>query len=384
MREHHPPRACFNKTRIGGKMCPKKNFLVIGGGVGPAAGVMFHDKIVDLVNNRNLKDQGHAPVIHLSMSPYVLDRTRFLKNEIQDNPGINMALAVKAASESFGDSAGDFVVGVPCNTFHSKRVFNAYRAILSHPRIHLIHMINETADAIPPTPLAEGGEIRPKTKVILLSTRGTRDTNVYDEGFTQDGKPSRICINGDEAGNRNKDIILLKCNGESDENDGNLSHFFPGGAGGALGAINNDLVVANQQGAVMAAIYDGRHGVKGRHPDYRAARQVFERVVERLVRTNGGGVRGEDQNTQFKVIMGCTEIPIAYKKEAEAGRGDNFLNADQQYLDPMDVLGKKMIDVGGYPLSGVDMVPMDAIQIDPNNHDNAFQFTKNMFPLSKL
>ncbi len=328
-------------------MCPKKNFLVIGGGVGPAAGVMFHDKIVNMADNRRMADQGHAPVIHLSMSPYVLDRTKFLLENPDlsiPNPGINMGLAVREACKAYECAAQNFVVGVPCNTFHSPAVYSAYESSLRHPRIKLINMIGETACH----PMLEENDRNHVEKIILLSTRGTRDTGVYDRYF--------------------KTIPLTKCSGgpKNSESDLQKTYF-----SGETASVKKDVVQANMQGAVMAAIYDPVHGVKGKEPNLKRAFELFEAVVEILV--------GDSDPNNCRVIMGCTEIPLAYLKRKQE---DPLVLEDfKNYVDPMDCLAKAMILAGGYALKTNSKGDVESAEIPQINKQNAEEFTRDLAPI---
>ncbi len=335
-------------------MCSKKNFLVIGGGVGPAAGVMFHQKIVDMVDNQGMGDQGHAPVIHLSMSPFVLDRTAFLMGKIKTNPGFNMGLSVLSGCNPYREAVGQFIVGVPCNTFHSDKVYGPYSGILRDPQFSLINMIEETFQFIS-TKLAG-------KKVILLSTKGTRDTQVYERYF------------GDR---------LIKCNGDA-SNPPNLGNFFAGDA------VNQGAIDRDQQGALMAAIYDPNFGVKGINPNYGKAKAVFEKTIESIINARPADDRNVDD---YCVIMGCTEIPIAYEKTD----GVRYLGELSRYVDPMTCLAAKMIVSGGYRLKqpfleqyqymrrgeGPEAPPAED-QLVRYNAEMALTYFRNMTPRSKL
>ena len=57
----------------------------IGGGVGPMAGCMLHQLIIE--NTLSRGDQDHLDVFHVSRSSAVNDRTAFLEGTICDNPG---------------------------------------------------------------------------------------------------------------------------------------------------------------------------------------------------------------------------------------------------------------------------------------------------------
>lgn len=302
----------------------RKNFLVIGGGVGPAASVMFHKKIVDKTQNKNLGDQGHLPLIHLSMSPYILDRTKFLMREIDTNPGINMGLAVKEACKSYDGIARNFIVGVPCNTFHSSRVFDAYRSIIDHPRIKVVHMIKETMQHIKDK---HGGK-----KVILLSTTGTRNKGVYQPP-------------------QGSEIDLITCTDK-------------------------------QQDIVMGAIYNKAYAIKSANPNYSVALADFENVIKDIIEIaeaneyqNAESERRDVVRYDFCVIMGCTEIPLAYNeargKELQLGEMSN-------YIDPMDLLARRMVELAE------NEVDVSEDQVPSFNKENAERFTRDLFPLSKL
>lgn len=331
-------------------MGPKKNFLVIGGGVGPAAGVAFHQKIVEITDNEGLGDQGHPPVIHLSMSPYVLDRTKFLLDNPDGqmpNPGENMGLAVRESCRAFQGAANRFIIGVPCNTFHSPAVYHAYEQMTRIPRVTLVNMIAETAEFIKGV---HGGR-----KIILISTRGTRNTRVYDQYFGGD--------------------TLIRCDNGQDKIEGNpndkiQSHFISEDGRPNVQNITND-----QQGAVMAAIYDPDQGVKGSRPNWGHAKTLFETVVGQLMR--GAGI-GRDECC---VIMGCTEIPLAYKDDVEGEFADCVGGV---YVDPMDLLAQKMVTLAGYKLTADVRHAAEPLRGDivyQKNKEIAEGFTRNLSQL---
>ena len=149
----------------------------IGGGVGPMAGCMLHQLIIE--NTLSRGDQDHLDVFHVSRSSAVNDRTAFLEGTICDNPGRDMgdvshsiAAAVKASKNQ------RFVVGVPCNTFHSPSIWEEFeKSVNGIEGATALHMLEETANHI--------REILPNaTKLGLMSTTGTRLTRVYQDILT--------------------------------------------------------------------------------------------------------------------------------------------------------------------------------------------------------
>jgi len=150
-----------------------EKIIVIGGGVGPMAGVALHAKIIEntLTDGR---DQTHLAVLHFSRSPDVPDRTAFLLGEERTNPAEGMARTFAAAWASLRELGQDGVGGVPCNTFHAPEIFDPFLGILAEQgvRIPVVHMLEETLRLL--------GEARPKARRIgVLSTTGTRKTGIY-------------------------------------------------------------------------------------------------------------------------------------------------------------------------------------------------------------
>jgi len=150
------------------------NLIGIGGGVGPAAGVALHQKIIENTLTDGT-DQSHFDVMHFSRSSDVKDRTAFLLGKSQENPGEGMArtmLALNASAQVSGDFA---VAGVPCNTFHAQPIWNRFvehMQELGCHRVRVVHMLEETVASI--------AKDLPECKVIgLMSTTGTRETGVY-------------------------------------------------------------------------------------------------------------------------------------------------------------------------------------------------------------
>ncbi|MGC9312132.1 MAG: hypothetical protein ACP5IA_05530, partial [Sediminispirochaetaceae bacterium] len=183
--------------------------LIIGGGVGPMAGVELHRKIIEHTLTDGT-DQDHFDVIHLSLASRISDRTGYLIDSGSRNPGDEMADAVGIALRGLGEEEGregedgpgkPCIVGVPCNTFHAPPIFDRFlsrmgsfsgkdcgRAItdrsitdrsitdraISGPTVKVVHMLRETLDLI--------RQLQPKAKTVgLMSTTGTRRSRVWHE-----------------------------------------------------------------------------------------------------------------------------------------------------------------------------------------------------------
>eukprot|EP00746_Dinoflagellata_sp_MGD_P022364 gnl/MRDRNA2_/MRDRNA2_152299_c0_seq1.p1 gnl/MRDRNA2_/MRDRNA2_152299_c0~~gnl/MRDRNA2_/MRDRNA2_152299_c0_seq1.p1 ORF type:complete len:359 (+),score=61.68 gnl/MRDRNA2_/MRDRNA2_152299_c0_seq1:83-1159(+) len=222
--------------------------LGIGGGVGPAAGVGLHLKIIENTITDGT-DQSHFKVYHFSRSPSVPDRTKFLLGEISENPGEGMAevmAALKAAAETTGGIA---VAGVPCNTFHAPKVWSRFLARMEElgatgKTVRIVHMLEETVRLIQ--------DLAPNCRKIgLMSTTGTRKSRVY------------------------RDLLEPK-------------------------GYEVVEVPEAMQAEVHDTIYNKEWGIKAVSPVTEKAVSNFHRYTQTLIKQGAEAV-----------ILGCTEIPLA-------------------------------------------------------------------------
>lgn len=145
------------------------------GGVGPYAGLDLMRKIFDMTEAHS--DQEHLPVIQFSLSGKIIDRTRFLLGDTEENPGEAIGeIMVRLAR------AGATVIGVPCNTAHSPRIMDVALAHLKKeaPAVRFVHMIDAVMTAI--------HEMLPAARRIgVLSTKGTYATGLYQDALAKAG-----------------------------------------------------------------------------------------------------------------------------------------------------------------------------------------------------
>ncbi len=212
----------------------------IVGGVGPYAGLDLATKICDQTLAHS--DQEHLPVVLLSVPHTIADRTAFLLGQTPVNPAYALAAVICQL-----EAVGATVVGIPCNTAHSPRIFDVILAELAAAgsRVQVVHMIRETARF-----LAEHPQ-RPR-RVGVLCTTGTARTRVYQEALA---------------------------------------------AFGMAALLPDDPT----QEAVHAAIYDPTYGIKAQaHPVTARAQQQLRQAAQHLL----------EQGAEA-LVLGCTEIPLA-------------------------------------------------------------------------
>jgi len=181
--------------------------VVIAGGVGPLAGVALHRQIIEMTGTDG-RDQSHLPVLHISYSPVIPDRTEFLVGRDPRNPGeilgriVATTAGLPAVSIPSGEQGGDDaanrparsvgdeadpvrgVVGVPCNTFHAGEIVGAFRNVLASdaPHLRFIDMVERSVTAITRR-LPRG------TAIGVLSTTGTRRSGVWRRALEEAGYP---------------------------------------------------------------------------------------------------------------------------------------------------------------------------------------------------
>ncbi|KPK50057.1 MAG: aspartate racemase [Planctomycetes bacterium SM23_25] len=220
---------------------PKSRMIGVVGGVGPHAGLDLARKIFD--QTRAGSDQEHLPVALLSRPEEIADRTEFLLGRVKNNPADAIFRIIR---ELEGLGAG--VVGVPCNTSHAPRIFDAIRRKLAAAgsAVTLVHMIEEVARFL--------REHFPSLRRLgLLATTGTCKAGAYAEILEPHG--CRVLLPDERL----------------------------------------------QEEAVHRAIYDPHFGIKAQpNPVAEAARKLLDEVIRYL---QGQGAEA--------IILGCTELPLA-------------------------------------------------------------------------
>eukprot|EP00644_Phytophthora_capsici_P011060 jgi/Phyca11/545438/estExt2_Genewise1Plus.C_PHYCAscaffold_180038 len=181
---------------------PKEVMLGICGGVGPAAGLLLHQLILQNTDSAG-EDQGHLNVCHFSRSEDMTDRTEYLvyaanttadatdsdsdsgsvngENECDqdnsakevENPACGMARTFAMMHAAATAGRARLVVGVPCNTFHSQPIWDEFiRRTGRASYVQHVHMLEETVAFIE--------RWLPSCKRVgLMSTTGTRNSRVY-------------------------------------------------------------------------------------------------------------------------------------------------------------------------------------------------------------
>lgn len=226
--------------------------IIIGGGVGPMAGLKLQEKIIRFTHTSG-SDQDHIDTVHICRPSLIEDRTGYLFDQSKENPGIQMALLIKecadAALASTKHRPEKIICGVPCNTFHSAPVWDAFTRTLGplDGKLDPVHMIEVSIQEIQKT-------IGTGARIGILSTLGTAKSGVWDQALTAAGYlPVQV------------------------EKEG--------------------------QKRVHEAIYNPEWGLKAKSPASLQAVSIMEEAAEELV-----------QQSCSAIVLGCTEIPLALEE----------------------------------------------------------------------
>jgi aspartate racemase len=158
----------------GGGAAQAEKLVLIGGGVGPMAGVLLHAKLIEQTATDGT-DQDHLEVIHLSRSPLIGDRTEYLQGRDVPDPVEGMLRVFRMAARGLLTEGREAVAGIPCNTFHSPVIFEPFAEAVAAEGMPIrpINMVEETISGL-------RKRLPGARRVGLLSTTGTRESGVYE------------------------------------------------------------------------------------------------------------------------------------------------------------------------------------------------------------
>ena len=152
-----------------------KKIIGIVGGLGPYAGLDLVRKIFDQTEAKS--DPEYLSVALLSIPQEIEDRTSFLLGKVNINPAHAIHRIIRKL-----EKIGACVIGIPCNTAHSPRIFDVILEELNkaNSSVKLINMISEVANFI----IENYPTVR---NVSVLSTIGMYKTKVYSNVLEKAG-----------------------------------------------------------------------------------------------------------------------------------------------------------------------------------------------------
>ncbi len=263
-------------------MLQKAAIIGIIGGMGPEAGRILHGLIIEETKKLRQveQDQDHCDVLHFALPSIIPDRATYIFDQTQPNP-VDILIEMVRSAVAMGKRFNRPIISVvPCNTFHAPILFD-----------DLMHRIKQEGidewfvlyDFVKEAVLGVTETFPALKKIGLLSTSGTRKTLIYAQALQAQG------------------IDLLQV---SDE----------------------------EQYKVDDAIYNPVDGLK-------ALSQASDRVKE-LLRSYVHTLKNHGAE---KVILGCTEFPLAFE--------DVAIQEKEGLIDPMRLVARRLIQKAYLPHS---------------------------------
>ena len=153
----------------------KKKTIGIVGGMGPHAGLLLYNSILDQTDVAT--DQEHLSVMLISFPCEIVDRTTFLLGKTSINPALGIARMIKQLKY-----AGAEVIGLACNTAYAPKIHDSTKAILKKSKIsvELLNMPFETC-------LAVKQDKRNIKRVGILGTEGIYLSKIYEDALSKLG-----------------------------------------------------------------------------------------------------------------------------------------------------------------------------------------------------
>lgn len=256
-------------------MLQKAALIGIIGGMGPEAGRILHGLIIEETKKVRLvaQDQDHCNILHFSLPSLIPDRATYIFDQSQKNPVDVIIQIVKSMALVAEKFNSPIKAIIPCNTFHAPILYDDLKHRIVREQLDKwVHLHHFVNDTV-----LEIVEKFPHVQQIgLLSTSGTRKTAIYANALTKRG------------------LILHE-------------------------------VPQNIQETVDDAIYNPTDGLKALSKASDRVKKLLENCVHSL----------KDQGAE-KVILGCTEFPLAFETES------NILK--NELIDPMRLIAQRLIN----------------------------------------
>lgn len=165
----------MSNTRTESQEDADRPAIILGGGVGPLAGVLLHQAIIRNTSDTR-SDADHIDVWHIAAVRGLPDRTAYLLGHESKNPAEQMAANVSALGRILAEQHRDWLVAVPCATFHSPQIFDVFLREVKCREGYggVVHLVQETIHHL----LSLPGK---PEKIGVLSTKGSRRAGVWRE-----------------------------------------------------------------------------------------------------------------------------------------------------------------------------------------------------------
>ena len=255
-------------------MLQKAAIIGIIGGMGPEAGRILHGLIIEETKKLRQvnQDQDHCDVLHFALPSIIPDRATYIFDQTQANPKDVIIELVRSAAFMAQHLKRPILSVIPCNTFHAPILFDDLSNRIQQAGLHEWVILHDFVKEA----VADIVEAFPVVKKVgLLSTTGTRKTLIYARALELQG------------------IELVQ-------------------------------VSENEQERIDYAIYNPVDGLK-----------ALSKASEQTKGILRNGIKSLRNQGAEKVILGCTEFPLAFEED-EGG-------AKEDLIDPMRLVARRLI-----------------------------------------
>ncbi len=159
----------------------KKHIVLIGGGVGSLAGVIFEKKFIENIKSIKNKEIS-ANTVHVNMPTLISDRTDYLFGKEKRNPAIDMFNILQEYIDILLKlNFGKIILAIPCNTFQHPKIKSVFEKLILDKYKNSSVVFVATTDSIYRYLQTIKNEDFDKKTVAVLGTRATMQLKIYEE-----------------------------------------------------------------------------------------------------------------------------------------------------------------------------------------------------------
>ncbi len=159
----------------------KKHVVLIGGGVGSLAGVIFEKKFIENIKSIENKEMS-ANTVHINIPSFISDRTDYLFGKGKRNPAVDMFSILKEYIDVLlGLNFNKIVLAIPCNTFQHPKIKQVFEKLILDNYENSSVVFVAITDSIYRYLQTIKNENSDKKTVAVLGTKATMQLKIYEE-----------------------------------------------------------------------------------------------------------------------------------------------------------------------------------------------------------
>ncbi len=165
----------------------KKRLVLIGGGVGSLAGVIFEKKFIENIKSNENKKVS-ANTLHINIPSFITDRTDFLLGKEEKNPAMDMFHMLEVYIDILLNLNFDKVlIAIPCNTFQHPKIKQVFEKSVLQKYKNLPVIFVAMTDAIQQYLQKRKVKKSDQKTVATLGTKATMQLQIYKETVYKSG-----------------------------------------------------------------------------------------------------------------------------------------------------------------------------------------------------